>query len=241
MENRIEKEIVILPSLCDGSGRLGIPDAFALFMDIASEHAEALGCGIGALGKKGLFWLTVRTRVRFFRRPEMMERVRLSTWPEAPGRLRAERNYRMEQAGELLAAGKTEWAVLDQTTGRLTPPKAVYPAELDFCPEKVWTEPFTRLPDESLTEYARYTVRSVDMDLGRHMNNIAYLRSLAGTFPDAEWQDMGIRELEIAYRTSCYEGDTLVWQRRTEADGSLTLRAELEDGRIAVQARLIPG
>ena len=70
MENRIEKEIVILPSLCDGSGRLGIPDAFALFMDIASEHAEALGCGIGALGKKGLFWLTVRTRVRFFRRPE---------------------------------------------------------------------------------------------------------------------------------------------------------------------------
>lgn len=241
MENRFTKEIVILPSLCDSAGKLGIPDTFALFMDIASEHADALGCGIGALGKKDLFWLTVRTRVRFFRRPALMERAVLSTWPEAPGRLRAERDYRLEQEGELLAAGRTEWAVLDQRTGRLISPGKVYPAGLDFFPERVWDEPFTRMPDEPLPEYARYAVRSVDMDLGRHMNNIAYLRSLAGTFPAAEWQGLGIRELEIAYRTSCHEGDTLIWQRRTEGDGSFTFRAELEDGRIAVQARLIPG
>ncbi len=241
MENRYEKELVILPSLCDSAALLGIPDTFALFMDIASQHAEALGCGIGDLGKQGLFWLTVRTRVRFFRRPGMMDRVTLSTWPEAPGRLRAERDYLLEQKGELLAAGKTEWAVLDRTSGRLTPPKAVYPQELDFYPESVWKEPFCRMPEETLEEYARYTVRSVDMDLGEHMNNVAYIRSLAGTFSAEEWQQMDIRELEIAYRASCREGDTLIWQRLTQPDGAMVLRAEREDGKIAVQARLIPG
>ena len=241
MENRYRKEIVILPSVCDSAALLGIPDTFALFMDIASEHAAALGCGIRELEERGLFWLTVRTRVRFFRRPGMMDRATLSTWPEAPGRLRAERDYLLEQNGEVLAAGKTEWGVLDQASGKLISPREVYPPELTFFPEAVWAEPFTRLPEEPLEEYARYAVRSVDMDLGGHMNNVAYLRSLAGTFPDPEWQGMRIRELEIADRTSCHEGDTLIWQRRTLPDGAMILRAALEDGKTAVQARLIPG
>ena len=240
MENRFGKEITILPSLCDSAALLGIPDTFGLFMDVASEHAAALGCGIRELGEKGLFWLTVRTRVRFFRRPALMERVTLSTWPEAPGRLRAERDYLMEQEGRVLAAGKTEWGVLDQASGRLISPKEVYPPELAFFPETVWPEPFTRLPDEPMEEYARYAVRSVDMDLGEHMNNVAYIRSLAGTFSAPEWQAMKIRELEIAYRTSCHEGDVLIWQRRTQSDGSLVLRAVREDEKTAVQVRITP-
>ena len=55
MENRFGKEITILPSLCDSAALLGIPDTFGLFMDVASEHAAALGCGIRELGEKGLF------------------------------------------------------------------------------------------------------------------------------------------------------------------------------------------
>lgn len=240
MDNRFRKELVILPSRCDSSGRLGIPDTFALFMDIAAEHAQALGCGIRDLGERGLFWLTVRTRVRFARRPDMMEKAVLTSWPEAPGRLRSDRDYLLEGEGGLLAAGKTEWAVLEQSTGRLRPSKEVYDPELVFFPETVWEEPFSRMPDEPMEEYARYAVRSVDMDLGAHMNNVAYLRSLAGTFSVPEWQDMQIRELEIAYRTPCHEGDVLIWQRRTQPDGSLILRAVREDEKTAVQARITP-
>ena len=241
MENRYTKDFPVPPSLCDISGRLSVPELFALFMDIAAEHAEALGCGIRALGEKGLFWLTVRTRVRIARLPAMLERVSLTTWPEAPGRLRAERDYLLEKDGELLAAGKTEWAVLDRATGRLTSPRDVYAPETAFCPDTVWTEPFTRAGDEPLEEYARYTVRSVDMDLGQHMNNVAYVRALAGTFGWADWQSLELRELEIAYRTSCHEGDTLIWQRKTRPDGVIALRAGLADGQTAVLAQLVPG
>lgn len=238
MEARLQKSVTILPSLCDPGAVLGIPDTFALFMDIAAEHAQALGCGVYDLGAKGLFWLTVRTRVRFFRRPALMEQVTLSTWPEAPGRLRTERDYLLEGDGNVLAAGKTEWAVLDQTTGKLTPPAQAYPPDLDYHPGAVWTEPFSRLPDGPLEEYARYTVRSTDMDLGGHMNNVAYVRALAGTFTGEEWKKLDPREVEIAYRTPCHEGDILIWQRKTGEDGSLALRAALGDGTTAVLARI---
>ena len=112
MENKYTQESFVLPSLCDSSGALGIPETFLLFMDLAAIHAERLRVDTPRLMKQNLFWLTVRTRVRFYRRPMMAERVTLSTWPETPGKLRADRSYTIEQNGERVVAGKTEWAIL---------------------------------------------------------------------------------------------------------------------------------
>lgn len=240
MENKLTKELTILPSMCDDSGALGIPSAFSLFMDIATEHACALGCGLDVLAPRGLFWLTVRTRVRFFRRPKMLERVTLSTWPEPPGKLRTNRDYAIEQNGALLCAGKTEWTVLDQSTGRLYPMANVFAPSFDAWPQAVWDEPFTHMADAPMEEFARYTVRPTDIDLGGHMNNVAYVRALAGVFSCAQWQGMNIRELEIAYRAPCYEGDTLALQRRKDGD-TLLLRAALPDDKTVILARIVNG
>lgn len=240
MQEKFTKELTILPSMCDSAAVLGVPDAFALFMDAATEHSCALGCGLDVLGPRGLFWLTVRTRVKFFRRPKMLERVTLSTWPEAPGKLRANRCYTIEGRGGLLAAGKTEWAVLNQSTGRLHPMADVFTPDPASLPESVWDEPFARMPDEALPEFARYTVRSTDIDLGGHMNNTAYLRALASLFSCEAWQGMNLREAEIAYRAACYEGDTLCWQKRAE-DGALALRAALPDGKTIALIRFVTG
>lgn len=241
MLDRFTKELTILPGACDSSAALGIPDTFTLMMDAATEHACALGCGIDALAPRGLFWLAVRTRVRFFRRPRMLERVTLATWPEHPGKLRADRDYRITgQDGETLVAGKTEWTVLETESGRLRPAADVFPPDLSFSDEVVWSEPYSRMADAPLEEFARYTVRSVDIDLGGHMNNAAYVRALAGCFSCEAWQGMELRELEIVYRAPCYEGDTLVWQK-SEDGGTLSLRAALPDGKTVVLARLLRG
>ena len=240
MQEKYTKELTILPSMCDSAAVLGVPDTFALFMDIATEHSGALGCGLDVLAPRGLFWLTVRTRVKFFRRPEMLERVVLSTWPEEPGKLRVNRCYTIEGHGGLLAAGKTEWAVLDRNAGRLHPMADVFAPESGSLPRSVWDEPFARMPDETLDEFARYTVRSTDIDLGGHMNNAAYISALASLFSCEAWQGMNLREAEIAYRAACYEGDTLCWQKRAE-DGVLALRAALPDGKTIALIRLVTG
>jgi len=238
MENRYTRPLTVLPSMCDSSARLGVPDAFSLFMDVATEHALILGCGLDVLAPRGLFWLAVRTRVRFLRRPKMLERVTLHTWPEQPGKLRADRDYLLEQDGAPLVLGKTEWTVLDQRTGRLHPMADIFAPGTDFRPDAVWTEPFTRMRDEALPAFARYTVRSTDIDLGGHMNNAAYVRALAGLFSCAAWQGMDVAELEIAYRSPCYEGDTLVWQKQEDGK-TVALRAALDDGATIALARII--
>jgi len=220
MEELYQQQTVITPSLADASGRLGCADAFGLFMDLAASHAERLGIGLAAMAARGLFWLTVKTQIRFLRRPGLMTAVTARTWPEAPGKMRGDRSYELTQDGETLVAGKTEWAVLDTRTHGLTPMEGVYPAGLGFTLGTACPGAFARIPEGfDDAPYAAYTVRSTDIDVGGHMNNAAYVRAVMGSFSAAELAAMPIGRMDVIFRTPCYEGDVLALRRRDSEAG----------------------
>lgn len=235
MEAQLSRTITILPSVCDAQMQLSIPDLFAQFMDVATLHAEALGVGAQAMMDRGLFWLTVKTKVRILRRPRMLETVELSTRPLVPEKVRAIREYRLEKDGELLAQGKTEWAVIETASGRLRPMAGVFSEELELGREPAYPAPFARMrPDFSEAEtIGTYTVRATDIDLGGHMNNIAYLRAVLGVLPGEALKAMPQGEIEIVFRSPCFEGDALTVKRR-ETETGWELAAMKEDGTPAV-------
>ena len=230
-----EKQMKILPSVCDWTGRLSVPHTFELFMDIATEHADELGIGLKDLSKDGLFWLTVKTKVRFVNRPKMGDTVTVSTWPEAPKLLRCNRDYAVTKDGETILTGKTEWAIMNMETGRLHGATEIYPPELILTDRQVMPEPFSKLRTAGEEETVGvYTVRSTDIDIGGHMNNAAYIRAFAGLLDSAQWKSTAFSCVEVHFRTQCFEGDTLTFLRSKAENGFLT-QAYLPDGRIAVQ------
>ena len=237
----LKKQIMILPGMCDSTARLGVPDAFALCMDLATEHAEELGCGLNALMPQGKFWLTVKTKLRFFRRPRMTETVTASTWPEKPGAMRCVRDYLVCSGDEILVAGKTQWAIINNGSGRLESMDGIYPEGLELSTDQALPEPFARV-DVSFPQepFASYAVRSTDIDLGGHMNNAAYVRALAGLFPSREWNGMRIRDVDVLFRSPCYEGNTLLFYRQQTGE-DLALRAALPDGREVLLALIRSG
>ena len=117
MEELYQQQTVITPSLADASGRLGCADAFGLFMDLAASHAERLGIGLAAMAARGLFWLTVKTQIRFLRRPGLMTAVTARTWPEAPGKMRGDRSYELTRDGETLVRAFGERAARQEDGG----------------------------------------------------------------------------------------------------------------------------
>lgn len=240
MECRLTKEMMILPGHCDSSARLGVADTFGLFMDLAAEHAAAIGNGPVDMQKRGLFWLTVKTRIQFFRRPGITETVTASTWPESVGKKRGNRSYLLSKNGETLVAGKSEWAILELEGGGLHDVLDAYAPGTEFPTESAVPGLYTRIHDNFTGEpFAWYTVHSTDIDLGGHMNNAAYPRALASLFPVARQRELTVREAEIHFRTPCYEGDTLAFQKRRAADGALELRASLPNGKTATLIRLV--
>ena len=239
MECRMTKEMMILPGCCDSSARLGVADTFGLFMDLAAEHAVAIGNGPVDMKARGLFWLTVKTRIRFFRRPGITEVVTASTWPERIGKKRGDRSYTLSRGGELLVAGKSEWAILELEGGGLHDVMDVYAPDTEFPQESAVPGLYTRIRDNFTGEpFAQYTVHSTDIDLGGHMNNAAYPRALASLFTVAEQRALTVREAELHFRAPCYEGDTLSFQKRRDENGVLEVRAALPSGKTALLIRL---
>ena len=231
-------DLTVLPGSCDSAAKLGVPDTFALFMDIATEHAEALGIGMNGLMKQGLFWLTVRTRIRFIERPALTETVTVRTWPETPERSRCNRDYAILRDGRTIVEGKTEWMIMNMKTGRLSPVDGVFPEGLELLEDRVLPEPFMRMTDDfdGAQTLGTYTVRSTDIDLGGHMNNAAYIRAIAGMFSSRDWQALDIREMEASFRTPCFEGESLLVQRRDTAEG-VDIRLSRE-GKTVLLARI---
>ena len=233
------REIVITPSICDFSGVLSVPDVFSVFMDIATEHAESMGIGFLGMAKRDFFWITAKTMVKIYRRPRMSQTATITTWPENPEGLKCFRDYKLTEGDEVLAVGKTLWAVMDMKTGRLHKPEEVYPEGLVISDEKVLPEDFSHAkPGFDGEEFGRYIVKSTDIDVGRHMNNAAYLKAFASLYSSEEWKFLLKKFpeplIEVQFRNQCFEGDELTFTRQP-GDGDFRAEATLPDGKLAWQ------
>lgn len=238
MDNKLTIQIEIQPSDVDYNELLSYPDIFALFQNISVAQSRLFKYDQSILTPKGLFWVITRSRIRILRRPTVNEPVDLSTWPEEPDRIRGRRNYTIKKDGEPLIEGTTEWAIMDRNTNRLFIINKLYDPDFEFCQEKVFPENFYRFTDDFSGEpFAEYRIRSIDIDFEGHMNNVAYLRALFGLFSRAELEKMDLKEIELHYKASCYEGDRLLWYRRSGENG-LQLCARLENGTDIFFARL---
>lgn len=233
------KQTYVPLSRCDYSGQLSLTDVFSACQDIATEHAELLGFGGDAMAAKGLFWMTARTRVHIYRRPAMLTEYAIETWPAAPGATRCDRFYRASNGDEVLFEGRTEWCVWDFRAGRTVSPAPLFDDSFDFREDTVLAAPYARFRHNFTDEDVvfSYRVSASDIDIGRHMNNVAYPRMLLNSFSTKELAAMDIAEMEILFMMPTMEGDTLDICRR-KTDTGYEFGARRSNGRYAALASI---
>lgn len=238
METLFTRRMTVLPSQLDPDGRLGVANTFDLFMDTATEAAGEMGVGWDFLKRRGLFWITVKTRVVFIDPPRVLDEVEVVTWADPPRDKRCDRHYEIRRDGQVLVQGDTEWAIVSMLTRqpqrleKVMPEGLVYPAEPVAAPE------FPRIGEDfAEPAYAVHRVGALDIDMARHMNNVAYVRAVVNSFSTKEWKRMGVREFAIVFRASAHEGDELQLQKRA-GDGCVDIRGSLPGGKTIVLARL---
>lgn len=239
MKNRLDTALIINASHCDHSGRLSIPACAELFLDAASLHAEQIDVGTRKMMEQNLFWIASRIKVELLERPEMMTEAVLSTWPMPPERVRCDREYSISAGSELIARGKTEWAVLNMKTKRIVPPASVFPEGICYTEPDIFPEPFRRFGRDfdGATVLGTHRIVSTDLDLGGHMNHVAYIRALFACFASKELDERSFHFLEAQYAAQSYEGETITFLSKEE-DGTILTEALNEDGKIVFFAGL---
>lgn len=247
--NKYSKQVTVTPGMCDYSGRLGIFDTFSLFMDLASEHADIIGIGQPYLVAHSMFWLTVKTRIRFHERPFMMGRMTASTWPVKPTSFRTDRCYRLQHNEDIIAEGCTEWAIMNLNENRLEKLNTLFPEGFQFSDDTVQFEGFPRIDPsfDGCRSLGEVMVTSSDVDLGHHMNNAAYIRAILGKYTTSQLEGMKIQEMSVIFKTSAHEGDVLTMKERIVASGEALTGRTIEtallfpDGKPAALAQIVCG
>ena len=209
------RDIKILPSMVDRNEKLRLVDALDLFEDTATLHAENFDIGPAGMDARNYFWVITKIRIHADRLPKIMEPLKLNTWIQAPDRASCERDFSFTSDDEQLIYGRSIWAIISRDTKRLVHMDEIYPkVEFNVAPPD--DRPFARINknfDEAET-IGEYTVRSVDIDLGGHFNNVNYVRAMLGCFSVEEIEKMDIKEMELNFIHQTFEGETLTFKSR---------------------------
>ncbi len=238
MKNLFQKKFTIQASNCNSQAQLSHADTFALFCDVATDHANVLDVSAKTLAPKGLFWVAVKTKIAFENPIKMMDEATLSTWPAPPEKLRCVRFYKLESNDKIVATGKTEWAILSFSSNRPQLVSDIYPKDLEYHNEKVCESPFVfEFEDFSNSERFERVVKYSDIDLSHHVNNVAYVRMAFDTLSTNEVENTKISEIDVIYRRQCYEKDTLTICKKATQE-HIDFSFEKPDGTVATLIRI---
>ena len=207
---------------CSPNGLL-LPHVLAhLCQDIASDHADALGCGFEQLKLRNQIWALVLFRLELARQPRYGMSLELETWPSSLSRLRAGREFRMtDAAGNVFLLGSSDWMVLDAHSRK--------PQSLDGLdilphsrPQRLLGDKLPRhKPEGGGQELARLRIPLSALDANGHVNNTEYARfSYDALYACGHKGEM--RGLDMSFHSEAFLEDELI------------LKYTLEDGRHCV-------
>lgn len=187
---------------CDFGGKWKPSAIFQHLTEAASQHAETLGFGFGAMVASNLFWVHSRMKIRFFKFPKVWEEVTIRTWPKTiQQKLFFIRDFELlNAAGEQLAAATSAWLVINAATRRMVPTSNLK-LDLPATPERSGLdEPLEKLGlsqkgEEMLRVKAGYS--AVDM-LG-HVNNSRYVEWVCDCFDLDAYRERRLDWMQINY------------------------------------------
>lgn len=181
------------------------------FQEAAGLHAQELHFDISDLLEKGLTWILYKLQVKVHEFPKRWESIKVTTWPSTGDGIRAYRDYKLfDKEGKLLAAGLSQWMVLDIQKKR--PVKM--PEELmskRFATDKHVLDLHKKnLPKLDGQDSELITTVSLnDLDMNRHVNNVRYIDWITGyNLPD-HLRDKKCTEIVIQYVSETKNGDKI--------------------------------
>ncbi len=204
----------LTPDMCGKQPKMQPPAAFMLFQNAASLHAEAIGNGTAALAERDCYWVATHSKIDFYSDANLM--------------------YDIFVGDKQIAEGLTEWVVLNRETGFVRFSEFGFPDDFEFQDYVACGGKLCRFRDEFTDddEVYTFTVRTSSIDIGRHMNNVAYVRAFLDCFTADEVASMPVKTMEARYITACMEGEELkIFKKRT--DTGFVLGARRADGKCA--------
>ena len=203
-----------------------------LFEDLVSVNSKDIGIDIETVRSYGIKWIITKIIVKMEKTPRLGEKLVVSTWPKKPGAIKCLRYFTAKSCGgESLIDISSVWCVLGIDDDKILRASEVkMPADAVFSEEEAEVSgiprPAPALDGKLLFDYE---FSYGDIDINRHVNNIAYLRLAENAFSFKELEKKRIVGFETDFLAQSFEGDKALIYRRD--DGNVVYVSILVSGK----------
>lgn len=166
----------IEPQDVDFTLRASAASIINYMLNVAGMDAHNKGFGVDVLQGEKCTWVLSRLGVEIMRQPEQYTNIVIDTWVNEFNRLSSTRNFRMRSDAETLAAGVTQWCILNIDTRQVVDMSTLRDLyERNMVDEPSPTAAPARLRPAELTSSSERPVVYSDIDFNRHVNTLRYV------------------------------------------------------------------
>ncbi|MCF0202981.1 MAG: acyl-[acyl-carrier-protein] thioesterase [Bacteroidaceae bacterium] len=214
------------PFHCDFKRQLFLGALGTQMLNAADFHSNDRNFGIHYLLPRHKSWVLSRFAIDVLRMPTAYEKFSVSTWVENAMRYFTNRNFEVisEDDGQVLAYGKSIWALIDTETRQPTDIFAVRDGDISNYIEADKKTPIKNLSRVKISDKAVKTseikTTYYDTDYNCHINSIKYIEHVLNLFPIEHYKTHNVKHIDVAYVAEAHPGDILSFYCEEDADGS---------------------
>lgn len=181
--------------------------------DTAGMHSNQVGYGLNNIEKTGLTWVLLNWKVKVLSRPLYGESIIVKTWARDSAKFYTFRDFEVYNIkNELVAIASTKWVLMNAKAMSLTKisedlislyhpePKCVFEGEPEINKLDIPSESTYMLP---------YVVQRKDIDINKHVHNVAYLDFAYEILPEDVYENNNFDNFEIMYKKETKLGETI--------------------------------
>jgi acyl-ACP thioesterase len=208
-------------------------------LNVAGTDAHRKGFGVEALQGHSFTWVLSRLAVDINTQPRQYSNIEIDTWVNEFNRLSSTRNFKMRIGEDVIAAGVSQWCMLNMETRQavdMTQLKDIYERAMVAEPSPI-TAP-ARLRDIEPQASVSRPVAYSDIDFNRHVNTLRYIDLIFDSLPIELIEKNNGMRLDINFIAEALYGEVLtigwtsegnVWQFEISSDsGKKLCRAKIE-------------
>ncbi len=235
---KIIKNSTVRGSESDASANLSVIGVFQIVQDCVTEILGKYEIdGVSLLRKYNAFWVFSKNGVRLIKPIAWSEAYTAEVFISDYSLARVFVDVAIKDgAGELAAYARVELCALDAATFRIRKTSTVGMDSRIVCEAAEYGITNETPSENGLSLVERITVRSSNIDLNNHTNNVEYLRFVLDTYSVAQIKARPIAGVDVCYVNQSYEGDVLEVCKRSDGDSDTV--ALFKDGTVIFKCKL---
>ena len=228
----------IQPQDVDFTLRASVTSIISYMLNVAGTDAHSKGFGVAALQGHSFTWVLSRLAVDITTKPAQYEDVAIDTWVNEFNRLSSTRNFRMHANGMQLAAGVSQWCMLNMESRQVVDMsllKDVYERAMVDEPSPI-SAPQRLRAIEPVDTMSRPVVYS-DIDFNRHVNTLRYIDLIFDMLPLSVIEQNGGLRIDVNFIAEARYGEVMS-VGVVEQEGVYQFEISSDSGKVLCRARL---